>query len=131
MILNKWMNRRTVAWRNGCFGNMDDHPVHTTPNHHPPKMDVLPKTFLQIILAAKWLVHGIQVHPPNSSDDLCLLFCFFFYASPKPSPTNGILSPQLGQLCSELTSEIPHFRFQHFDPQSKILGGVDISLSLS
>ena len=57
--------------------------------------------------------------------------CFLSYASPKPSPTNGILSPQLGQLCSELTSEIPHFRFQHFDPQSKILGGVDISLSLS
>ena len=21
---------------------MDDHPVHTTPNHHPPKMNVLP-----------------------------------------------------------------------------------------
>ena len=55
--------------------------------------------------------------------------CFLSYASPKPSPTNGILSPQLGQLCSELTSEITHFRFQH--PQSKILGGVDISLSLS
>ena len=27
-------------------------PVHTTPNHHPPKMDVLPKTFLQIIIAS-------------------------------------------------------------------------------
>ena len=34
---------------------MDDHLVYTTPNHHPPKMDFLPKTFLQIILAAKWL----------------------------------------------------------------------------
>ena len=30
--------------------------VYTTPNHHPPKWDVLPKTFLQIILANKWLV---------------------------------------------------------------------------
>ena len=35
---------------------MDDHPVQTTPNHQPPKMDVLPETFLQIIFAAKWLV---------------------------------------------------------------------------
>ena len=34
---------------------MDDLPVNTTPNHHPHKMDVLPKTFLQIILAANWL----------------------------------------------------------------------------
>ena len=40
---------------------MNDHPVHTmqymyyvrTANPHPSKMDVLPKTFLQIILAAK------------------------------------------------------------------------------
>ena len=51
---------------------MDDHPVHTQPNHHPPKMDILSKYFIQIceiILAAKC------VCPPNSSDDLCLLFC--------------------------------------------------------
>ena len=33
----------------------NDHLVHTIRNHHPPKMDVLPKTFLQIILAANWL----------------------------------------------------------------------------
>ena len=33
---------------------MDDHPVHTIPNHHPIKMDVLPKTVVEIILAAKW-----------------------------------------------------------------------------
>ena len=43
------------TWRNGYFETMDDLPVHTTPNHHPPKLDVLPKTILQIILAAKWL----------------------------------------------------------------------------
>ena len=34
------------------FGKMDDHLVHTTPNHHPPEMDVIQKTFLKIILAA-------------------------------------------------------------------------------
>ena len=43
---------------------------------HSPKMDVLPKTFLHIILAANWLVRDSStVRPPNISDDLCLLFC--------------------------------------------------------
>ena len=44
------------AWQNGCFKKMDDHLAHTTPDQHPPKMDVLPKHFLHIILAAKLLV---------------------------------------------------------------------------
>ena len=35
---------------------MDDLPVHTIPNHHSTKIDVLQKTFVQIILAANWLV---------------------------------------------------------------------------
>ena len=42
---------------------MDDHPVQALPIHHPTKMDVLPKTFIQIILAAT--VNGIQVRPPK------------------------------------------------------------------
>ena len=54
--VKKWMISKTATWRNGCFGKMDDHPFHTTPNDHPPKMDVLPKTFHQNILAPKWLV---------------------------------------------------------------------------
>ena len=37
---------------------MDDHPVHTIPNHHPTKMEVLPKTFVKIVLPAKF---NIQV----------------------------------------------------------------------
>ena len=45
--LKKRMNRRRDAWQNGC---------HTTLNHHPTKMEGLPKTFLQIIITAKWLV---------------------------------------------------------------------------
>ena len=69
---------RMVWWKGGkeerTLGRMDASEkygyrlVHTTPNCHPPKMDVLLKTFLQIIHAAS---------PPNSSDDLCLLFCLF------------------------------------------------------
>ena len=36
----------------------------TTPNHHPysPKMDVLPKTFLKIILPAFWLVRQVLLY---------------------------------------------------------------------
>ena len=33
---------------------MDVLPVQTIPNHYPTKMDVLPKTFVNIILASKW-----------------------------------------------------------------------------
>ena len=68
-------NRRKDAWQNGAK-KMDDHLVHTTPNHLPPNMDVLQKPFLQIILAAKWLVQHSSSFS-NISDDLCLLFCLF------------------------------------------------------
>ena len=81
--LKKWTIRRTDIWQNGCFGNVDDHRVHITPNHQPPKMDVLLKTILHIILVAKKAIvafmydfsSDILVRLPNSSDDLCLLFC--------------------------------------------------------
>ena len=54
--MKKRINRRLNTWRNGCFRKMGDHLVHTTPNHLRPKMDNLPKTFLQTIRASKWLV---------------------------------------------------------------------------
>ena len=79
--LKKRMNRRTAAWQNECFRIMDDFLVNTIPNHNPLKKDVFPKDFLQIIFAAKWLVRHSSTHPPNSSDDLCLLssVCYFLY----------------------------------------------------
>ena len=46
------MNRITVTWQNGCFDKMDAHPVHTIPNHHTSKIDVLQKSYVQIILPA-------------------------------------------------------------------------------
>ena len=62
--MKKMINSRMDAWQNGCFSKMDDHLVHTIPNHHPPKIDVLPKiTFIQIILAAKWLVWHSSTSP--------------------------------------------------------------------
>ena len=47
--LKKRMNWRTDTW---VLWKNKDHSVHTTPNSHPPKMDVLPKICLQIILAS-------------------------------------------------------------------------------
>ena len=51
--LKRRINRITATWRNGCFGKMDDYPLLTIPKHHLARMDVLTKTFVQIILAAK------------------------------------------------------------------------------
>ena len=51
---------------------MDDH--HTTPNHHPPKMDVLTETFLQVIHAANW------PYPKTAATTFAFSsVCFFFY----------------------------------------------------
>ena len=44
--LKNRINRITATWRNGCFGKMDDLPVHTIPNHQHTKMDVLKKKLL-------------------------------------------------------------------------------------
>ena len=47
-----------------------------TQNHHPSKMDVLSKTYFQIILAAKWLVRHSS-KSPTIRDDLCPFFCIY------------------------------------------------------
>ena len=68
------------TWRNGCFEKMADHPVHTTLNHHPSKIDVLPKTFLQIILAVKWLVRHSSTSPNQQRRPVpSLLYLSLFY----------------------------------------------------
>ena len=51
------------------------HLVHTTPNHHPSKMDVLPKTYLQIILAVKWLVRHWSTSLKQQRRPLPSLLC--------------------------------------------------------
>ena len=59
-----------------------DHLVHTTPYHHPPKIDVLPKTFLQIILAAKFHCAAFKYLYVPQETETTLAFssvCFFFY----------------------------------------------------
>ena len=64
-----------------AIGKRDDPPIHTIPNHHPNKTEALPKfLFLQIILAANWLVWHLSISPPTNSGDLCLLFCLYSYS---------------------------------------------------
>ena len=83
--LKTWMNRRTDALQNGCFRKMDDHLVH-----HSPKMDVLPKTFLQIILAAKQLVRHSSTSPKQQRRSLPSLLCkYFFYGGGEYSGRTG------------------------------------------
>ena len=63
------MNKIKATWWIGCIEKMDDHPVQALPIHHPTKMDVLPKTFIQIILAAKW-------HSSTSPQTTAMIFAF-------------------------------------------------------
>ena len=73
------MNRITATWRSGCFEKMADY--HTKPpSWHPPKMDVLQKTFLQIILAAKWLAQHSIPFPNQKRRSLPSLLYLSFYA---------------------------------------------------
>ena len=124
------MNRRTDTWRNGCFRKMDDHPVHATPNLHPSKMDVLQKTFLQIILAAKLLVrHSITF--PNSSEDFYLIFCLILLHQPPPPPhyqsitSSMISSPSAYKIEERLSllveggTWLPHLPFSSQDDLKK------------
>ena len=80
------MNRITATWWNTrCFRKMDDHPVHTIPNHHPTKMKVLPKTFVQIILAAKWFVRLSNTSPNQHRRPLPSLLSLSFFYDCQPS----------------------------------------------
>ena len=71
-----------ATWRNKCFEQMDDQLVHTTPNHHLPKVAVLPKTFLQINLTAKWLVRHSSTSPNQQQWPMpSFLYVSFFRAT--------------------------------------------------
>ena len=60
----KKKNKRTDTWRNGAFSKMDNHPVHTAPNHQPPKMMFFRKHFLNSSVPLNGY-YGIQFRPPN------------------------------------------------------------------
>ena len=75
-----------MLWKNGWSSGSH----HTKPLLY--QMDVLPKTFVQIILAAKWLVrHSSSVRLPTNSDDLCLLFCLYPSCIDESHPTSCLL----------------------------------------
>ena len=46
------------------------------PNHHPFKMDIIPKTFVHIILAAKWLVRHSCTSPKHQRRPLPSLLLY-------------------------------------------------------
>ena len=62
---------------------MDDDLVHTKLNHHPTKMDILPKTFIQIILTAtcRYMASAAFKYVPQSAVTTFAFFsvCCFFY----------------------------------------------------
>ena len=55
----KWMNRKRDTWRNGCFGKVDYHPVHTTTL---PKCMFFQKLFFKSSLLLNHKC-GIQLQP--------------------------------------------------------------------
>ena len=88
-----------MEW-NGCFWKMDDLPVHTIPSHHPSKMDVLPKTFLKIILAPKWLVWHCSMspnqHPTFAFSSVFILLLWDSFIPPPPPTNNDLYVPVCG-----------------------------------
>ena len=96
--------RITATWRNGCFEKMAVHSVHTIPNHRPTKMDVLPKTFVQIILAAKWFARHSRMSRNQQRRPLpSLLYLSYFYmqdsdlSEQQPEPGGPAATPTGGQ----------------------------------
>ena len=100
--LKKKRKRKTATGQNGCcFGKMDDHPVHTIPNHQPIKMDVLTTTFFLQIILSKWLLRHSSTSPNQQRRPLpSLLSVYFFYGfrSRTPWRPSVIMTTIIGQL---------------------------------
>ena len=54
MILKKRMIGIKTTWRKGCFEKMDDHPVHTIPNHYSTKW----MFFQKLLFKSSLLLNG-------------------------------------------------------------------------
>ena len=52
---------------------------YTIPSHHYPKIDVLTKSCLQIIIAAEWLVRHSCTSPNQTTFAFSFVFIQFFY----------------------------------------------------
>ena len=77
MILKKRMNCIKATWQTGCFEKMDENPVHTIPDQHLLyiKTDVLLKTFVKIILVAKWLLRHSSMYVPQTTPTTFAFSC--------------------------------------------------------
>ena len=65
-----------MLWINGWSSG--SHQIKS--NHHPTKKDVLQKTFVQIILAAKWFERHSRMSPNLQRRPLPLLFYLYSYS---------------------------------------------------
>ena len=73
----------------------DDHPVHTIPNHHPTKMDVLQRTLDEIILLIcsspmlyKCEIFAKQTHKKEPKKMTTFAFSSFFIDKNKRARAN-------------------------------------------
>ena len=81
---------------------MDDHPVHTKP---PPYQNrFFPKTFFQIILAAKWFVWHSRTSPKQQLRPLPTLLSLFFFYDSSSNPTLPRTLPRQEDVIDSLTS---------------------------
>ena len=89
---------------------MNDHLVHTTPNHHPPKIDVLPKTFFQIILFTKSVVQHSGMSPDQQRRPLPFLMSDSYSMSePRPPTSSSWSTPwsAIGRSQEALQHQLP------------------------
>ena len=106
MNLNKRMNRIKATWRNGCFEKVDDHPVHTIPNHHPKTFKYLP----QITMTTFALISL-----PSLSFFYCMGLCINIPSDLAPSPPlTPLYSPLPRESAVRALTEVRHEMLQLF-----------------
>ena len=70
------------TWQNECFGKMDDHLVHTIPNHNPPKWMFCQKLFLKSSLLQNIYSASFKYVPQTTVTTFAFSsICFFFYGT--------------------------------------------------
>ena len=79
--LKKRMNRIMATWENGCFEKIDDHSVHTIPNHHPPKVDVLPFKYVPQLAATTFVFPSVFKLAISVNDSSCNNLFFYLILS--------------------------------------------------
>ena len=96
---------------------MDDHLVHTMPNHQPTKMDILTKTFVQNILDAKWLVWHSSTSPKQlrrplpSLRSLSLILPWRLFTNEQQAKGRPCLYPQDPRHTADSYQNIANYKY--------------------